>query len=247
MYIVISGNSFEEVRIETANSGAVDYRTLNISNYYTSLSTFQIFPAYRRSLKFRIKTCAAAFILLSGAINLQSPEFYEICITSYRDNRIFLRRIRHNIKRQFVFKGFDDVLSCEEHRMFELNWGLSDWIILRSEKDGILVNWTDTSPIDIQGVGIMTGWGAGGTWIVEHFSLFNGQYCGVNGTYGDMTLLSITTKPSELSCALGCESLQDCMGINMNRKTGECHFVARGQHVVKSVDLDWTFYTKCFN
>ncbi|CAG2229230.1 unnamed protein product [Mytilus edulis] len=195
--IVGYGNILEEVRIVTANSGNVDYRTPNITNYYTSLSTFQIFPAYTRSLKFRIKTCSAAFILLSPATNLQSSQFYEICIgAGIGHTTIYYRKVIDNIKNQLVAGGYTDLLSCEEYKDYELNWGLSYGTInIRSENNGVIVYWHDTAPIDIQGVGIMTGWGDGGTWIVEHISLFNGQYCGVAGTYRDMTLLSITTNP----------------------------------------------------
>lgn len=167
----------EEVRIVTANSGNVDYRTPSITNYYTSLSTFQIFPAYTRSLKFRIKTCSAAFILLSAATNLQSSQFYEICIGAGGHTTIFYRKVIDDIlvNNQLGFGGYNDLLSCEEYKDYELNWGLSDGTAyIRTEKDGMIVSWTDTAPIDIQGVGIMTGWGAGGTWIVEHFCKFFG-------------------------------------------------------------------------
>lgn len=161
----------EEVRIVTVNSGEVDYRIPNITNYYTSLSTFQILPAYTRSLKFRIKTCSAAFILLSPATNLDSAQFYEICIgAGIGHTTIFHRKVIDNIKNQWVFGGYNDLLSCEEYKDYELNWGLPyGTIYIRSENYGISVNRHDPAPIDIQGVGLMTGWGDGGTWIVEHF------------------------------------------------------------------------------
>lgn len=159
--------------IVTADSGEVDYRTPNVFNYYTSLSTFQIFPAQRRSLRFRIKTCDAALVLLSVAIDLQSPDFYEVCIGGAENTAVYLRKLGQNVTNyyeqlQYAFNGYD-LLSCEDYRLFELNWGVSSTITLWSETKGIVMNWTDRNiPIDVQGVGLMGAWGSDGTWVVEN-------------------------------------------------------------------------------
>ncbi|CAG2256389.1 unnamed protein product [Mytilus edulis] len=247
---VAFGNILEEVWIVTADSGEVDYRTPNVFNYYTSLSTFQIFPAQRRFLRFRIKTCDAALVLLSAAIDLQSPDFYEVCIGGAENTAVYLRKLGQNVTNyyeQYAFNGYG-LLSCEDYRLFELYWGVSSTITLWSETKGIVMSWTDRNiPIDVKGVGLMSAWGSDGTWVVENLSLFNGQYCGANGIYGDMVILTTSMDSSIISCALECALLQNCMGINMNHKIKECQFIARGQPVVWSVDHDWTFYTKCVN
>lgn len=157
--------------IVTADSGEVDYRTPNVFNYYTSLSTFQIFPAQRRFLRFRIKTCDAALVLLSAAIDLQSPDFYEVCIGGAENTAVYLRKLGQNVTNyyeQYAFNGYG-LLSCEDYRLFELNWGVSSTITLWSETKGIVMNWTDRNiPIDVQGVGLMGAWGSDGTWVVEN-------------------------------------------------------------------------------
>ncbi|CAC5415729.1 unnamed protein product [Mytilus coruscus] len=236
------GNILDGIWIKTKNSGSIDSNTQNVIDSYTSLSTFQIFPANKRFIKFHIKACNNAFVLLSSAIDLQSPDFYEICIGGSSNTQIFLRRFSSTMsEHQFDVPG---LLSCSEHKTFIVKWEASGKITLTTET-GIVMDWTDISPIPIQGTGIKTGWGSDGMWIVEHSSLFTGYYCGVTGSYGNMTLLSTNTDISVTRCSSKCALSDDCLGINFHHKTKECQFVAGGQPVIKSVAHDWKFYTKC--
>ncbi|CAC5406465.1 unnamed protein product [Mytilus coruscus] len=235
------GNNLDNIWFKTKNSGSIDARTQNVVDSYTSLSTFQMFPANDMFIKFQIKACADAFVLLSAVNNLQSPNFYEICIGG-GSNAIIILRIRRNGFKfpeyyQFYVSG---LLSCSELKTFIVNWEVSGRITLTAET-GIAMDWTDISPIPMKGVGLMTGWGSDGMWIVEHSC----YYCGVTGTYGNMTLLSTSIGISVTRCSSECALSDDCLGINFNHKTKECQFVAGGQPVIKSVAHDWKFYTKC--
>ncbi|CAC5400199.1 unnamed protein product [Mytilus coruscus] len=236
--VVLVGNLFDDIWIKTKNSGSIDAFIPNVVDYYTSLSTYQIFPANNRFIKFHIKACAHAFVLLSSANNLQSPDFYEICIGGGSNTKIFLR-VRRNGSKVPVDYPFcvSGLLSCSEHKTFIVNWEVSGRITLTVET-GIVLDWTDTSPIPIKGVGLMTGWGSDGLWIVEHSSLFTGYYCGVTGSYGNMTLLFTRINSSVIDCALECTLSEACLGINFHHKTKECQFVAGGQPVIKSVAHD---------
>ncbi|CAC5400190.1 unnamed protein product [Mytilus coruscus] len=242
--VVLVGNLFDDIWIKTKNSGPIDAYTPKSVDYYTSLSTYEIFPAKKRFIKFQIKACSNAFVLLSSAFNLQSPDFYEICIGGSSNTKIYLhiRRFSSDISEyQFDVPG---LLSCSEHKTFIVNWEVSGRITLTAET-GIVLDWTDTSPIPIQGVGFMTGWGSDGKWILKHSSLFTGYYCGVTGFYGNMTLLSTRIDNSVIDCALECALGDDCLGINFHHKTKECQFVAGSRPVVKFAAHDWKFYTKC--
>ncbi|CAC5365723.1 unnamed protein product [Mytilus coruscus] len=235
--IVLVGNLLDHIWIKTKNSGFIDARTQNVVSYYTSLSTFQIFPANKRLIKFHIKACTDAFVLLSSAINLHSSNVYEICIGGGSDTKITLRIRRFRFKISEYRFDVPGLLSCSEHKTFIVKWEVSGRITLTAET-GIVMDWTDTSPIPIQGVGIMTGWGSDGMWIMEHSSLFTGYYCGVTGSFGNMTLLSTRIDSSEIDCALECASSEACLGINFHHKTKEYQFAACGQPVVKSVAHD---------
>ncbi|CAG2220415.1 unnamed protein product [Mytilus edulis] len=167
--ILTAGYRVDQIWIKTENSGYITVETPNLANYYTSLSTFQIFPATSRSFKFHVKACSDAFVLLSAAINLDSHDVYDVCIGGGFNTFIFLRILR---------KGFNEVedyefdapgiLNCTQYKTFVLDWEKSGRITLTAET-GIVMDWTDTSPIPIKGVGLMTGWESDGMWIVEHF------------------------------------------------------------------------------
>ncbi|VDH96869.1 Hypothetical predicted protein [Mytilus galloprovincialis] len=230
------GNLLDEVWIKTKNSGRISAaKTPSNVDKYTSLSTYQIFPVDNRFIKFHIKACANAFILLSADNNLLSPDFYEICIGGHFNTKVYLR-VRRNGSIDLERHQFDapGLLSCWEHKTLIVKWEESGRITLTAET-GVVMDWTDTSPIYIQAVGIMTGWGSEGMWIVEHSSLFTGYYYGVTGSYANMTLLFTRIKSSVIECAVECALSEACLGINFHQNTKECQFVAGGQLVVKSV------------
>ncbi|VDI42006.1 Hypothetical predicted protein [Mytilus galloprovincialis] len=132
----------------------------------------------------------------------------------------------------------------------ELRLALHGHMVLYKETDigpNIILNWTDPNPLPIQGVGIMTGWGADGIWIIEHKSFFIGRYCGIPATYGDMKILSASTQSSRLSCISKCSPISDCLGVNFNLLTKECELVSGGQLINKLSRPDWSFHTKCLN
>ncbi|OPL33316.1 hypothetical protein AM593_02583, partial [Mytilus galloprovincialis] len=109
-----SSNLLDEVWIKTINSGRIS-AAKNLSNVdkYTSLSTYQIFPADKRFIKFKIKACTNAFVLLSAAKNLLSPDFYEICIGGGSNKLIFLRKRRNGSKDlEHSFDAPDEFYTC---------------------------------------------------------------------------------------------------------------------------------------
>ncbi|CAG2254836.1 unnamed protein product [Mytilus edulis] len=239
------GNLLDNIWIKTKNSGSTDSYVPNFVDSYTSLSNYQIFPADDRFIKFHIKACSDAFVLLSSDINLHSTEFYEICIGGHYNTKVFRRvkRKESQTPKNYAYLA-PNLLSCSEHRTFIIEWDESGRITLTAGTS-IVMDWTDPTPIPIQGVGLMTAWGSDGMWIVEHSSLFTGYYCGVTGSFGNMTLLSTSHDISRTQCSSECALSDDCLGINFQLKTKECQFVAAGQLVGKYFAHDWKFYTKC--
>ncbi|CAC5376566.1 unnamed protein product [Mytilus coruscus] len=237
------GNLLDQVWIKTENSGFVNASTPNLD--YTSLSLFQLYPANEQYMKFTVKACSNAFIILYNDISLFPFYNYRIIIGAGNNSII---NIRQNY--DLTISSFDistpGILNCTEHRSFELNWTVSGRITLTSGSK-MLMNWTDPLPISIKDVGITTGLGSVGLWIVEHSSRFTGFYCGESGAYGSMTLLSTIRKHSRIDCVSLCSVRDDCLGVNFNRKTEECQIIAAGQQVIKMVvqESPWHLYTKC--
>ncbi|CAG2244228.1 unnamed protein product [Mytilus edulis] len=181
--------TFDGIWIQSPDRGPISGRTTqDVYNYYISMEYYYLNPVQKRIMKFAVKACDNAFLLLSAVADLQSLDFYEITIGSAKNN---------------------------------------------------------PSPLVINGVGIATGWGSDGLWIIEHAALFTGYYCFVPEAYGEMLLLSTSTGRTEISCLSECSLNVYCLGVNFNIQTNECQLIAAAQPVRKSILNNWAFYTKC--
>ncbi|XP_071128232.1 C3 and PZP-like alpha-2-macroglobulin domain-containing protein 8 [Mytilus edulis] len=241
------GYGIGDTEIQTYNSGNIDAAsTPDIFNYYTNLSDYLLFPSQIQFFRFRVEACSDAFILLSSAENLQSQDFYEICIGANSNQATSFRR-KYNTGAIYFLTTLD-ILSCTEKRTMVVRWTLDGKITLDKETSvgtEIVMEWTDPNPIPINGVGIMTGWGSNGLWAIEHSSFLFGSYCGVPTTYGNMVLLSTSIQRSTMTCLSICSLNSACFGVNSNKITNECELVSGGQ-IIQNINLpDWSFYTKC--
>ncbi|VDI41605.1 Hypothetical predicted protein [Mytilus galloprovincialis] len=157
-FTFVLGQTLEEIWIKTTNSGDVNaFRTHNVYDYYTSLSSYHLFPAQNRSIKFSVKACYAAFILLSAAVDLNSPDFYELSLGVGLDNAYtYLRRKynTHECQRPYT----PGIMNCAKHVTFILIWTVTGRITLTKDTDygtEVVIDWTDATPFPIQGVGIL--------------------------------------------------------------------------------------------
>ena len=119
-------------------------------------------------LRFEVESCNDAFILLSSAANLQSQDFYEICIGGSGNTETMFRRKNAGTVHMV---STPDILNCIEKRKMIMRWTFNGEITLLKETNfgiEVVMQWTDPSPIPINGVGIMTAWGADGLWTIEN-------------------------------------------------------------------------------
>ncbi|CAG2196778.1 unnamed protein product [Mytilus edulis] len=196
--------------------------------------------------RFGVEACHDAFILLSSVVNLQSQDFYEICIGGSDNTATSFRRKYNTGNTHFIFTP--EILNCTEKRTIILKWKFNGEITLLKETNigtEVVMTWIDPSPIYIHGVGIMTGWGADGLWIIEYPSALIGRYCGTPTTYGNMMLLSTSIQRSRMTCLSKCSPNRACLGVNFNKETNECEFVSGGQIIHNISRQDWSFYTRC--
>ncbi|CAC5370319.1 unnamed protein product [Mytilus coruscus] len=169
MVYLYCGHCFDEIWIKTLNSGDVDASlTPDVFNHYTSLSDYNIFPS-QNQFRISVEACHDAFILLSAAKSLQSQDFYEICMGAKSNKKTVFRRKYNN--NNILSLHTPDILSCTERTTVVVRWTQNGGITLLKESDvgtEIVMTWTDPSPLPINGVGIMTSWGANGIWTIEH-------------------------------------------------------------------------------
>ena len=154
------------ITIYTDNIGPVNSQIIqNIDQYYTQLYNYGIIPTEEMSLKFYIKACKQARILLSAARDLVSPDYYELVIGSYSNHRIIVRR-KHGRNGYLANVDINAPLSCDQFRSFVVNWSTDRKIQIGTDSF-LYVNVTDPAPLPVNGLGIMTAYGATGLWIFD--------------------------------------------------------------------------------
>lgn len=154
------------ITIYTDNSGRVNpHITQNIGQYYTQLYNYGIIPTEEMSLKFYIKACKQARILLSAARDLVSPDYYDLVIGGYSNQKIIVRR-KYGRNGYLANVVINAPLSCDEFRSFVVNWS-TDGNIQIGTDSFLYVNVTDPAPLPVNGLGIMTAYGATGLWIFD--------------------------------------------------------------------------------
>ncbi|CAG2227861.1 unnamed protein product [Mytilus edulis] len=163
------GNCFDEIWIKTLNSGNVDAsQTPDVFNYYTSLSDYGIFPS-QNQFRISVEACDNSFILLSAAKDLQSQDFYEICIGAKANKKSVFRRKYNAVN--IISDSTPDILSCTERTTLFVIWTTNGEITVFKETNvgtETVMTWTDPNPISINGIGVMTAWGADGLWTIEY-------------------------------------------------------------------------------
>ncbi|CAC5362543.1 unnamed protein product [Mytilus coruscus] len=151
------------ITIHTDNVGKKASRNYQSNEIYTQLTPYGILPVGDVFLEFKVKACNDAFVLLSSASDLNSTFLYEIVIGSRSNTAIFLRRKYGGITA--LMSGIKAiVLFCDEYTELFVNWSNSGRITIGNDSH-TFIDWTDPYPFMIEGYGIMTGWGADGSWI----------------------------------------------------------------------------------
>lgn len=69
-----------------------------------------------------------------------------------------------------------NILNGDEFRGFWIRWTCGEVSAGREGEGNPFISWENPEPFNIQHVGVCTGWGATGTWIIEgnysRFSIF---------------------------------------------------------------------------
>ncbi|CAC5393340.1 unnamed protein product [Mytilus coruscus] len=165
-YIIVALHGIKllsAITIHTDNVGRKDSRNYPSNEIYTHLTPYGILPVDDASLEFQVKACNDAFVLLSSASDLNSTFLYEIVIGGKSNTAISVRR-KYGGKTATMTVINAIVLFCDEYTKLFLNWSSSGRFTLGNDSH-TFINWTDPYPLMIEGYGIMTGWGADGSWI----------------------------------------------------------------------------------
>ncbi|VDI44479.1 Hypothetical predicted protein [Mytilus galloprovincialis] len=107
-----------------------------------------------------VEACDNSFILLSAAKDLQSQEFYEICIGAKANIKSFFRWEYNAVN--IISDSTPDILSCTERTtLFVISTTNGEITVFKETNVGTetVMTWTDPYPIPINGIGVMPAWG----------------------------------------------------------------------------------------
>lgn len=157
------------MEIETVDKGKMYAAYPDYYKHYTKLTQYGIMPSLNGSIRFKVKTCHNAFILLSSAPDLIAPDFYAIEIGGWSNRYSAIHR--KDSSDPAVKEITANILNCNEFKEFDVSW-TSDGTIKVQNDSRIVIDWNDQFPIPVHGLGLMTAFGTNGTWILEAYSKF---------------------------------------------------------------------------
>ncbi|CAC5369070.1 unnamed protein product [Mytilus coruscus] len=241
-------NLLNEIWITTPDDGYNDAWTPDVFHYYTNVADYGLSIAQTKEMRFRVISscqaiCTHAFVLLSAARDLISQDYYELYLGC--DNSPV--QLRRKYKTQILEQIYNYNDNCTEYRRMVLTWTVKGHILLETSDGNTVIEWTDSSPIPVTGVGIKTGFGNSGLWAITITGLFTGYYCGKLGTYGNMAVLQTVTTVSAIQCTTRCSPNDNCLGINFSDTTKECKLVKSNQPINIGPALDSRVFVKCLN
>ncbi|XP_068899628.1 uncharacterized protein [Tenebrio molitor] len=125
---------------------------------------YTFFPNASGLLQFRVRAPNDAHIALSPSASEATP-MYEVFIGGWGNSKSIIRKNRS--KPDVAEANTPGYLNGDEFRGFWIRWENGS-ITVGHEGDATpFLNWTDYERVPIEYVGVCTGWGANGSWIIE--------------------------------------------------------------------------------
>lgn len=156
-----------EVHIQTPSTGNGILSNPKAPELSIPLNQYGFNVSEKSSIFFEVKACEHAFIYLSESPVMDSTAaLYEIIIGASGGTRVILRK--HNYVNVGVESLGSETTHCKLFVSFWISWGnnnikIGKGLIINQD---IVIDWTEPDPFNIAGVGITTGYGSSGQWIL---------------------------------------------------------------------------------
>ncbi|XP_018573689.1 uncharacterized protein LOC108912786 [Anoplophora glabripennis] len=125
---------------------------------------YNFFPNSSGVVQFRVRAPNDAHIVLSTAAAEVDP-MYEIFIGGWGNSKSIIRKNRS--KPDVAEVPTPGILNENEFRGFWVRWQNGTISVGRENEVPPFLSWSDTEVVHIEYVGVCTGWGARGAWIIE--------------------------------------------------------------------------------
>jgi hypothetical protein len=125
---------------------------------------YNFFPAGRDGVVFRVRCSNDAHLALTSNPEESDP-MLEVFIGGWKNTKSVIRKNR--TKPDVAEADTPDIVSGEEFRGFWIRWTDNVITVGKEGEAAAFVSYENTEPFPINFVGVCTGWGASGNWIVE--------------------------------------------------------------------------------
>ncbi|XP_071124072.1 uncharacterized protein 5-like [Mytilus edulis] len=155
--------------VHTLNTGDSVNLVPNAPELSHPLNQYGFNASRNYSINFDLKVCRDAFVYLSASpVMDKQAALYEICIGGNEGKRILLRR--NDLTFQDVARNDlgDGSTQCGSFQPFWISWQNGNIKIGKglSVDSGVVIDWRDPNPFIIHGLGVRTGLGQSGLWII---------------------------------------------------------------------------------
>lgn len=147
---------------------------------------YQFYPNSSGFQQFRVRAANDAHLALTSGPNESDP-MYEIFIGGWGNTKSVIRYNRTKPEKAEV--ETPEILNGGEFRGFWLKWGGGRVAAGKEGESAPFIEWNNPEPFQVNFVGVCTGWGSSGNWILDqpqqqHFGGSSANVCWVAAESG---------------------------------------------------------------
>ncbi|XP_063416290.1 C3 and PZP-like alpha-2-macroglobulin domain-containing protein 8 [Mytilus trossulus] len=169
-FVDISASFVREIWIHTPDTGDSVNLVPNAPELSHPLNQYGFNASQDYSINFDLKVCRDAFVYLSASpVMNKHAVLYEVCIGGNGGNRILLRRNDATFQDVAANELGDGSTQCGSFQPYWISWQNGNIKIGKglSVDNEVVIDWRDPNPFIIHGVGVRTGLGQIGQWIIH--------------------------------------------------------------------------------
>lgn len=142
---------------------------------------YQFYPFHNKIFQFRVRAANDAHIVLSREPNDTHP-IIEVFIGGWKNSKSIIQK--NQAKREVAEALTPGILNANELRGFWIRYTVGAVTVGHEGEEDAFLTWYDLMPFIANYVGVCTGWGATGTWVIDDQGQQNDQSSSVRTGWG---------------------------------------------------------------
>jgi len=185
---------------------------------------YHFYPIRSGIVNFKVRSPKDAHLALTTGPAENDP-MVEVFIGGWENSKSIIRKNRTKPDRAET--PTPGILSAGEYRGFWIRWTDGVITVGREGEVAAFLIWEDPQPFPINFVGVCTGWGASGSWIIEDDSPYGSH--GGHSPYGAVSA-QIQSGAGGAACWVPSANGQVPVSAIAGGQDGETLYVARARH-----------------